>query len=340
MQAGSAVLFPRKLSAILFRMKWIEIAVYTTDAGIEPVLGALASIGLEQVAIEESRDRAMSFLNESALYWDYADADRIGTDTPCVKAYVSDLPENLPTIDAAREAIARIRGLDLPFDPGPLSVVISRSDEEDWLNNWKKYYKPIEIGEKLLVLPSWEPLPKGAEKRSILRLDPGVAFGTGGHHTTRMCLEVLEEKVQKGDRVLDLGCGSGILSIAALLLGADSALAIDIDPIAERIVSENGRENGMDSDRLRVRIGDILTNIPLREEASGQYDIVVANIVADVILRLTPYARQCCRPGGLFITSGIIDERLDEIRQGLLQNGFKIETVLSREGWNAVVANG
>ena len=321
-------------------MKWIEIAVYTTDSGIEPVLGALASVGLEQVAIEESRDRAMSFLNESALYWDYADADKIGTDTPCVKAYISDLPENLFVIDKAKEAIARIKELGLPLDLGPLSVVISRSDDEEWLNSWKKYYKPIEIGKKLLVLPSWEQIPQGAENRCILRLDPGVAFGTGGHHTTRMCLEILEQKVRKGDQVLDIGCGSGILSIAALLLGARTALAIDIDPIADRIVKENGLENGLDAERLTVRIGDILSDTVLMEEAAGQYDIVTANIVADVILRATPYARRCCRPGGLYITSGIIDERLEEVKQGLLQNGFSIETVLSREGWNAVIANG
>ena len=321
-------------------MKWIEIAVYTTDEGIEPVIGALASVGLEQVAIEESRDRAMAFLNESALYWDYADADRIGTDTPCVKAYVSDLPENQFLIEKAKEAVARVRNLELPFDAGSLSIVISRSDDEEWLNNWKQYYKPIEIGEKLLILPTWEKVPEGMKDRRILRLDPGVAFGTGGHHTTRMCLELIEKKIQTGDRFLDLGCGSGILSIAALLLGAQHATAVDIDPIAERIVRENGRENGLDSDRLTVRTGDILTDTGIRDEIAGQYDVVAANIVADVILRAAPYARRCCRPGGVFITSGIIDDRLEEVRQGLLANGFFIETVLSREGWNVVLANG
>ena len=182
-------------------MKWYEIAVYTTDAGAEPVCGALTSAGLSGFSIEESRESAAAFLKESALYWDFAHMDKIGADTPCVKAYLAVLPENEPVLDAARASIERLRGLDVGFDLGTLAMTVSVRDDEDWANNWKQYYKPLEIGDRLLVLPSWEPKP--ATGRTVLKLDPGLAFGTGAHHTTRMCLEFLESTVRAGDTAKD-----------------------------------------------------------------------------------------------------------------------------------------
>ena len=185
-------------------MKWYEIAVYTTDAGIEPVCGALTGAGLSGFSIEESREAAAAFLDQSALYWDFADMAHIGTDAPCVKAYLAALPENKPLLDAARAAVKRLRGEDLGVDVGPLTVCVTVRDDEDWANSWKRYYEPIEVGERLLVLPSWKPRPR--TRRTTLRLDPGLAFGTGAHHTTRMCLELLEAAVPQGGAMLDLGC--------------------------------------------------------------------------------------------------------------------------------------
>ncbi len=314
-------------------MKWLEITVYTTDAGIDSVCAALNGAGITGLSIEESHEKAYAFLQEAALYWDFADREKIGTDTPCVKGYVADCPENRPTVEAAKHAVERLRTLDLPVDLGTLLVTVVSVDDEDWANNWKKYYKPLEIGSRLLVLPSWEEKPE--TDRIVLKLDPGMAFGTGAHHTTRMCLEFLEKTVKEGDTMLDLGCGSGILSIAARLLGAVEATAVDIDPIAESIAYENAAMNGIGKDGYRVMIGNVLSDTHLKKKIAGQYPVVAANIVADVIIALAPIARPLVAPGGVFLVSGIIDERVDEVVQALRDAGFTVSEHSSAEGWNA-----
>ena len=314
-------------------MKWLEIAVYTTDAGIEPVCAALNGAGIEGLSIEESHEKAYAFLQEAALFWDFADREKIGTDTPCVKGYVADCPENLPTVEAAKAAVERLKTLPFGFDLGSLLVTVVSVDEEDWANNWKQYYKPLEIGTRLLVLPSWEPKPE--TDRIVLKLDPGMAFGTGAHHTTRMCLEFLEKTVRPGDTMLDLGCGSGILSIAARLLGAVDAIAVDIDPIAESIAYENAAMNGIGTDHYHVRIGNVISDTHLQKQIAGQYPVVAANIIADVIIALAPLARTLTAPGGVFLVSGIIDERVDEVVAALNRSGFAVAEHSKAEGWNA-----
>ncbi len=319
-------------------MKWLELQVYTTDEGIDSVCAALNGVGITSLSIEESRESVSAFLRESAVFWDFADMDRIGTDTPCVKGYVADLPENVALLEAAKAAVERLRTLDLSVNLGFLHTVVVSIDDEDWANNWKKYYKPLSIGKRLLVLPSWEPAV--VTDRVTLKLDPGMAFGTGAHHTTRMCLELLETEIRSGDRVLDLGCGSGILSIAALLLGASHATAVDIDPIVDGIVWENAALNGVSRDALSLHIGNLMSDSRLCRTIEGQYPVVLANIVADVILSITPFARSCVRPGGAYIVSGVIDDRLDEVTDMLKKQGFVIERTLSADDWNAILARG
>ena len=313
--------------------KWLELAVYTTDAGIEPVSAALTGAGITGLSIEESHESAFAFLKEAAVFWDFADMDKIGVDTPCVKGYLADCPENLAVVDAAKAAIERLKHMELGFDIGSLAMTVVTVDEEDWANDWKKYYKPLDIGERLLVLPSWEPCPK--TNRTVLKLDPGMAFGTGAHQTTRMCLEFLEKTVKAGDAMLDLGCGSGILSIASILLGATSAKAIDIDPIAEKIAYENAAMNGIGKDRFTVLIGNILTDTGVQKAIQGRYPVICANIVADVIIALAPMAKPLLKDGGVFIVSGIIDDRVENVKTALRQTGFMIEAHSAAEGWNA-----
>ena len=314
-------------------MKWLELTVYTTDAGIDAVCAALNGAGITGLSIEESHEKAYAFLQEAALYWDFADREKIGTDTPCVKGYVADCPENLPVVEAAKAAVERLKTLDLPVDLGSLLMTVVSVDEEDWANNWKKYYKPLEIGSRLLVLPSWEEKPE--TDRIVLKLDPSMAFGTGAHHTTRMCLEFLEKTVKAGDTMLDLGCGSGILSIAARLLGAVEATAVDIDPIAESIAYENAEMNGIGRDGYHVLIGNVLSDTRLQKKIAGQYPVVAANIVTDVIIALAPIARPLVAKGGVFLVSGIIDERADEVVRALNDAGFTAEEHSGAEGWNA-----
>lgn len=314
------------------------MTVFTTDLGAEAVSGAFYAAGIVNVSIEESRQSAAAFLNESAIYWDFADMDKIGTDTPCVRGYVADLPENRAVPDALKKALQRLRDAALGFDAGTLDLVVATVDDEDWANNWKKYYKPLAVGKRLLILPSWEEAPAG-NRRMPLRLDPGMAFGSGTHPTTNMCLSFLDSTVQKGDTLLDLGCGSGILAVAALLLGAKSAVAVDIDPVAEKVAHENALLNAVDA-HLSVLVGDILTDKALQNAVLGSYDLICANIVADVILRLAPLARTLLAPGGAFLVSGVIDERKDEVLLRLAACGFTVETVSETEGWVAVLARG
>lgn len=317
--------------------KWLELAVYTTDAGIDAVSAALTGVGITGLSIEESHASAFAFLKEAAVFWDFADMDKIGVDTPCVKGYVADCPENLPLVEAAKAAIERLRTLGLGYDLGTLAMTVVSIDEEDWANNWKKYYKPLEIGERLLVLPSWEPCPD--TDRTVLKLDPGMAFGTGAHHTTRMCLEFLEKTVRPGDEMLDLGCGSGILSIASLLLGAKSAIAVDIDPIAEKIAYENAAMNGITQKTFTVLIGNVLSDAAVQRRIAGKYPVVAANIVADVIVALAPLARPLVAEGGVLIVSGIIDERVGDVTAALRKAGFTVAEQNSAEGWNAFLCH-
>ena len=199
--------------------------------------------------------------------------------------------------------------------------------QQDWENAWKQHYHPLEIGARLAVAPSWEDYPGAG--RTVLRLDPGMAFGTGTHETTALCLEVLDGAVQGGERMLDVGCGSGILAVAALLLGAQSALAVDIDPMAVRTAAENAQRNGV-ADHIQVVAGD------LAGAASGQYDIITANIVADAILRLAPAIPPLLAPGGLFVASGIIDDRAAEVAAGLAAAGLTVRATREKNGWVAI----
>lgn len=320
-------------------MKWIEMTVFTTEQGLDAVAARFDMLGIQQVVIEQGKESIEAFLKETAKYWDYADTDELAAGKePCVKAYLADAGENRELVHLAEASFEELRRTDVGIDLGSLRFVVRTADEEDWANNWKVYYKPIKIGERLLVRPSWESL-SDAEGRTVLSLDPGMAFGTGSHHTTRMCLEYLEKTVKEGDALLDLGCGSGILSIAGVLLGAKNALAVDIDPIAEKIAYENAALNGVGRDRYEVRIGDVLTDAALRAElATRKYEVVTANIVASVIVALLPVVPPLLREGGVFITSGIIRERLDEVKEAIAASGLTILDVKINEEWCAILA--
>ena len=313
--------------------------IETTDEGLEIVGGALDAAGIATVELVESHARAMEELSGSSLYWDYADENAVGADTPMVRAYLPDLPESRETLVRAKARVSALPGLDLGLDLGTLNVTVTMGEDADWENNWKKFYTPIEIGERLLVLPDWEPAPE--TERAILRLDPGVAFGTGAHHTTRMCLELLERTVHSGDSVLDLGCGSGILFIASRLLGAKRAVAIDVDPLAAKIAGENAEKNAICAG-FTVLSGDVLADEAARAAImqQGPYDVVAANIVADVIIRLAPFARDSVRRGGRFIASGVIEEREKEVKAALERSGFEVEETQESGGWVAFLCRG
>lgn len=203
--------------------------------------------------------------------------------------------------------------------------------QEDWANNWKKYFKPLPMGNKLLIQPTWIEDAE-LENRKFLRIDPGMAFGTGGHATTKLCLEVLENYVANGEEVLDVGCGSGILSIASMLLGAKNAVGVDIDEMAVKTAKENVKINGLTEDECKIVNGD------LTDKITGKFDVVVANIVADVIIMFSSQVGDYMKDDAVFITSGIIDTREDDVISALVQNGFTIEKRFEDAGWLCLVS--
>lgn len=209
----------------------------------------------------------------------------------------------------------------------PHKIDFSLCKNEDWENNWKEFFKPMKVGEKLLIQPLWIDQIDNPEHRAVLTIEPGLAFGTGGHHTTRLCLETLERYVKAGDAVLDTGCGSGILAIAALLLGANKAVGVDIDELAVKTAIENGKQNGFTEPQYTILQGN------LADKVTGAYDVVVANIVADIIMLFAKDVGRFLRPNGVFITSGIIDTREQEVRAALEENGFAVSERNEQNGW-------
>ena len=316
---------------------WKEITVFTTNDGLDIVAGRFDMLGVTQLEINEGLAGVAGYLDEAASFWDYADPDELTPERePFVRAYIADVPENAKIIEAVAPAMDELGKMDMGVDLGSLRIEERLVSEEDWANNWKAYYKPLEIGERLVVRPSWEAI--GNTDRVVLSLDPGMAFGTGTHQTTRLCLEFLERLVKNGDEMLDLGCGSGILSIAGLLLGASHAIAVDIDPIVETIAAENAAMNGI-KDEYRIMTGDILSDDGIKREISKQrYDIVTANIVASVIIKLATQIPALLKDDGVFIASGIILERLDEVKDALANNGLKVLEVKKLDEWSALTA--
>lgn len=319
-------------------MKWYEITLFTTQDGLEAVAARFDMLGVPQVEIVESRESIEQFLQSVAKYWDYADVDALlSSKEPCVKAYLAELPENAVALEAIQNSFSELQGEDIGLDLGSLRTVITLRDEEDWANQWKLYYKQQKIGERLLICPSWEKAED--DGRTVLYIDPGMAFGTGTHHTTRMCLQYLDDIVKKGDRMLDVGCGSGILSIAALLLGAKEAVALDVDPMAERIARENAELNHIPANIYTVMAGDILSDSAMQERIACQkYDVITANIVANVIIALCPLIPPLLADDGIFISSGIISERLEEVKAALAESGFDILDITRSEDWCAIKA--
>ena len=272
----------------------------------------------------ENEEDFRNFLENNHQYWDYVDQELENqfAGVSRLKFYLVDDTDGLSILQQVR---ARYPG-----------VTVSAVEDSDWENNWLEYYKPIEVGERLVVVPEWEAIPAGG--RLPLRLDPGLIFGTGSHATTRMCLQALEEYAAPGKRVLDLGCGSGILGIGALVLGCDSCLGCDIDPKAPDVAAANAALNGFGSDRIRIVAGDVIADASLRRSFGTDYDIVLANIVSDVIIPLSVHVPAFLRRDGVFITSGIIEGRQTEVETAIERSGFRIIRHLYEEDWHCFVA--
>ena len=303
-------------------MRYIEVCVDTPADEIERRCEEMTAMGAEGFVIENEAD-FQDFLENNHQYWDYVDDELESrfTGVSRIKCYLCDDEDG-------RAVLCRIRG-------AYGGVETSFVEDSDWENNWREYYKPIEVGEKLVVVPEWEDIPD--DGRTALRLDPGLIFGTGSHATTRMCLAALEKYAGESKTFLDLGCGSGILGIGALVLGSARCVGCDIDPKAPDVAASNAALNGIGSDRFKVYAGDILSDASLRRILGSGYDAVLANIVSDVIIPLSALVREFMKPGAVFITSGIIDGRQDEVRAALEGNDFEVIEHRKEEEWHCFV---
>ena len=310
-------------------MNYKQITIYTTTQAIDIISGFLTMHGVRGVMIEDAQDFT-DFLSDTTIHWDYVDEElmRLKTVETNVTFYLADNLQGIEMFRAIEKELPSQRELNPAVDLGSLRIVTSEVDEEDWSTAWKKYYHPTKIGKKLIVVPCWEEYECAPDEVRVV-LDPGMAFGTGTHETTRLCMQLLEQTVTKDTRVLDVGTGSGILAITALLLGAKEAVGVDIDEVAVRTAHENAALNGVD-ERLTVFCGD------LTEKVSGTYDVICANIVADVIIRLSANVTKFMHEKSVLLVSGIIEERCEEVKAALCGAGLTIREIRTDGGWAAI----
>ena len=307
---------------------WLEIIINARAEELDDLCAKLIANGVPGLAVEEEEE-FRAFLEENRQYWDYVDDELLEQmkGVSRVKIYVTD------DADGQAQLKGYLAGIDLPYTSIPLR-------EYDWAHSWQKYYRPLAVGEKLYIVPAWErdtaEIPAGATR---LLMNPGLTFGTGSHASTQLCLEGVEAHTKEGDLVLDLGCGSGILAIAALCLGARHATGVDIDPKAVDVAYENAALNGIGKDRCRFLAGNVLSDQGLVAELGREKaQLVLANIVADVIIPLAPVVPQLLDPQGTFLCSGIIDTRGDEVAAALEQAGLRVTRRREKNGWIALEA--
>ena len=320
-------------------MQWIELTIKTAPAAIDLVCDRLTVLGFDSFIIDD-QEQFHEFLEQNRQYWDYVDEDleKQMQGLSQIRLYLEQNASVPETVESLKSQLAALRAQYPTVDFGSLDVQLANVKDEDWENNWKRYYQPLPIGERLLVVPEWLH-PENPENRVEVLLDPGMIFGTGAHASTQMCMRELERAIQGGERVLDLGCGSGILSITAVLLGAAHATGVDIDPKAVDVAYENAALNGIGKDRGRFLAGNVLADQSLVNElAQEKADLVLANIVADVIIPLAPVVPRLLKEDGVFLCSGIIDTRGDEVAAALEAAGLHVIRRREKTGWIALEA--
>lgn len=309
-------------------MKWTELSVQTTNESVDAVSVILEDAGSDGVKIEDADDYKNLRAGKFGEILDLEDIPHIENGALVTGYYVSssDIKALVSTIESQVSALKKF-GLN----PGSGKVIQKPLEEIEWQTEWEKYYHPVRVTRYLTVVPSWESYQKTSPEEKILKLDPGMAFGTGTHPTTQLCLQALEMYLRGGEKVIDVGTGSGVLSIAASKMGASEIKAYDLDQVAVNSAVENLKLNP-DVKNVQLGTNDLLAGI------QAQADIVVANILAEIIVPLVPQAKACLKPNGIFITSGIIKEKLPTVLSALQDQKFKIIEILQMKDWRAVVA--
>lgn len=310
-------------------MNWTEVTVKTTTEAVEAISNILLEERCGGVMIEDPKD--FLFQKKNELDWDYVEEEvfnKSNQDGVLIKTYIPEERNVLELVETIKAKISLLPSYGLDIGEGTVSL--SDVNESDWANEWKKYYKPTKIGQKIVVKPTWEDYDK-QEGDLIIELDPGMAFGTGTHETTSMCIRELEKYVDESKRVFDIGCGSGILAIAAAKLGAKEVVAGDLDEVAVKVSRENCELNNV-LDKVVVKHGSLF------EVVEGKADVIVANIIADIIKILANDVSKFLSEDGVFISSGIIHAKIDEVVEALQKNGFEIVEIVKLGEWSAIVS--
>lgn len=315
-------------------MQWLEVTIKTVSSAIDLLGEKLSDLGYDSFIIDDAQD-FQSFLEDNTQYWDYVDEELANkmSDISQIRLYIEEDAHAPEKLGMLKNELAAFRGQNPDIDLGSLEITLESLQEEDWENSWKQYYQPIPIGERLIIVPQWM-THDSTDSRIPVLLDPGMIFGTGAHASTQMCLRSLEQHISGGEKVIDLGSGSGILSIAALLLGADSAIGVDIDPKAEDIARENASLNGLTAPEFQAITGNVIGDRAMMESLSQEgYDIVLANIVADVIIPLSVVVPNFLKQDGLFICSGVLNTRLEDVKAALDDAGLQVTAVETQDDW-------
>jgi len=315
-------------------MEYLEVKIFTTTFGIDAVTDVLADLGIDAFIVEDAHDFE-EFLNEKKSFdWDYVDEnlmELLEIET-CIIVYLDSKPEGFATFEKIRQEMARLKNDDAEGVLGRLLVEQIAVSDDTWKENWKEFFKPLRISDRIVIKPTWEPYQKEKSDDIVINIDPGMAFGTGTHETTAMCIRLLEKHIEPDvDDVLDIGCGSGILAIAASLLGARTCIGIDIDPVAVKVSYENIVLNGL-ADKISVFEGDLAKDIEFKA------DIVVANLVAELVITLASDIAKHLKGKKAFISSGILIEKQEAVAEALRENGFEILEILNEGDWAAICA--
>jgi len=308
-------------------MKWIEVSIKTTTEAVEAVANVLYDAGVSGVVIEDPYD--IISVNSDDKSWDYVDEALIDLEQGAVvKGYIPESSGIVEKIDSIKKSITALPEFGLNIGTGEVSII--EVNEEDWSTSWKKYYKPTKIGKNIVIKPTWEKYESN-EDEMIIEMDPGMAFGTGTHETTMMCVQQLEKRISANSTVFDIGCGSGILSIVAAKLGAKKVIGVDFDEVAVNVAKENVIENKVTSS-VEIRHGNLM------DVVKDKANIVVANIMADIIMILSKDITGFLNKDGLFIASGIILDKVDAVKESLIDNGLEVIEVETMGEWSVIVS--
>lgn len=328
-------------------MKWNKLSLETTSEAVDLVSNLLEELGINGIEIEDKVQ--LTEEEKNRMFIDILAELPEDDGVAYVNFYLDVDVDTKEMIDKVQEGLEELR---LFVNVGSGTIIESQTEDKDWINNWKEFFKPFRVDDTIIIKPTWEELTDKQEGDLVIEIDPGTAFGTGAHETTKLCILNLKKYLKPGDELLDIGCGSGILSIVGNKLGAKCEVAIDIDVNASNISVENAEVNHIkvirksreekalrDEGLLEIYDGNVMGDTALCENIGfGCYDIVVANILADIIIPLSGMVADFMKPGAIFISSGIIDMKADEVKEAILKNGFEIVEITTMKDWTSFVA--